>query len=282
MRYLNHTEIDKGRWDQCVKSSINAKPYGLSGWLDAVTTNWYGYILGDYDAVFPVPVRKKYFRNSVYQPVFTQQLGLFFTHADQMNRLPEILADLKLKFSHGYLQLNDQNFLPDLDLAVRKNYQLNLRDLEKSQLSKSHLRSLKKAKKAELSIQPIDDDDFWLGLRGYNPAYSSDIKRQEAILSKLIDFLNSSQLGLGIGSFADGDVQAGIWMAKLGKVGFYLMPFTTYEGKSVGAMHHLIFHLRDHIGELEVFDFEGSELPGVERFILGFDAQLRPYPTIKW
>jgi hypothetical protein len=77
IRFLKHNEVDTDRWDDCIKNSVNSMPYAFSWYLDIVVEQWNALILNDYEAVFPLPTRKKYTFTYAYTPSWIQQLGLF-------------------------------------------------------------------------------------------------------------------------------------------------------------------------------------------------------------
>ena len=95
LRFVPRTEIDTVAWDACVAASAHRIVYGYSWYLDAVTgrddrgdqatvyppMQWAGLVIvgdaGTYQAVMPVPLRRKFGRWVVHQPLFCQFLGVF-------------------------------------------------------------------------------------------------------------------------------------------------------------------------------------------------------------
>ena len=77
IKYLEQHEIDKSAWDKCIEQSPNGLIYGYSFYLDHMADHWDGLVMNDYEAVFPLPWRKKYGIHYLYQPFLTAQLGLF-------------------------------------------------------------------------------------------------------------------------------------------------------------------------------------------------------------
>ncbi|MEI7803415.1 MAG: hypothetical protein WCI97_12250, partial [Bacteroidota bacterium] len=90
--YLKHAEIDKTKWDHCVKNSINHLPYCYSWYLDVVSPGWEALISGAYKYIFPLTHRRKARINYLYQPYFTQQLGLFSSKKFSQKILNEFLS----------------------------------------------------------------------------------------------------------------------------------------------------------------------------------------------
>lgn len=80
IKYFKHHQIDKKKWDKCISSSKENIIYAFSWYLDCVSPNWEAFILekeGDYLAVMPLPVKKKYGISFLQAPLFAQQLGIF-------------------------------------------------------------------------------------------------------------------------------------------------------------------------------------------------------------
>ena len=77
IHYIEHKDIDFEKWDACVANSFNRLIYGFSWYLDVVCDDWDALVLNDYEAVFPLPKRKKWGIEYVYHPFFCQQLGVF-------------------------------------------------------------------------------------------------------------------------------------------------------------------------------------------------------------
>ena len=284
MKLLSRKDIDVEKWDDCVTHSINTKPYGLSYWLDCVAPGWCGYVVGDYQAVMPVYHRSFLWTKRAAQPLFTQQLGLFMREPEYLSFLTDILNQLKTKYRHGYLQLNEANFSEDVNsnLKHRKNYKIQLTRLNTSNYSKSHLRNLKKARNSGLMAAPMDTDSFIQAYRQHNPVYTSQIRRHKGIFEGLIKITAEKGIGRAIAVLDGQTCLAAVWFVTFRDTAYYLLPFTSKTGRDLGAMHLLISDLPSVFPAIKVLDFEGSELPGVERFILGFDAQLHPYPTFSW
>ena len=57
--YFKNKDIDFSKWDKCISSSHNGNVFGYSWFLDAVCDDWDAFIIGNYDAVIPLPIRKK-------------------------------------------------------------------------------------------------------------------------------------------------------------------------------------------------------------------------------
>lgn len=75
--YLTHNQIDKQRWDDCIKQSPNGNVYALSWYLDIVHPRWEALVEDDYVSVMPLTGNRKCGISYPFQPFFVQQLGVF-------------------------------------------------------------------------------------------------------------------------------------------------------------------------------------------------------------
>ena len=99
INYLTYQQIDKVKWDACIKEASNGLIYGYSFYLDTMSKNWDALVLNDYEAVMPLTWNKKYGICYLYQPPFTASLGIFgqSLSAALVNRF---LAAIPKKFAY--------------------------------------------------------------------------------------------------------------------------------------------------------------------------------------
>jgi hypothetical protein len=60
IRYLQRDQIDTVQWDNCIGNAPNGLIYGHSFYLDRMAVNWDALVLNDYEAVMPLPWKKKW------------------------------------------------------------------------------------------------------------------------------------------------------------------------------------------------------------------------------
>ena len=133
IRYFRHTEIDKAKWDNCIKLSPAGIVYSTSWYLDIVSPGWEALIEDNYKAVFPLTSKSKYGFNYLFQPFFTQQGGLFIenenTHSEQVK---QFLESIPLKFKLIEINLNASN-----QIETFRNYKISKRRTHHLLLDKS-------------------------------------------------------------------------------------------------------------------------------------------------
>ena len=77
IQFFTRKEIDIQKWNECIDNAANGLIYAYSYYLDAVCNNWDAIVINNYEAVMPLPWRKKYGLRYVYQAAFIQRLGIF-------------------------------------------------------------------------------------------------------------------------------------------------------------------------------------------------------------
>ena len=102
---LPSSEIDKQKWDDCIKNSSNPLIYATSVYLDHMADNWDGFVADDYSLVMPVPWRKKYGIKYCYAVPFVQQLGVFGKNFKQ-DEVDLFINKLNETFKYGDYPFN--------------------------------------------------------------------------------------------------------------------------------------------------------------------------------
>ncbi|MEA2107399.1 MAG: hypothetical protein U9P82_11900, partial [Bacteroidota bacterium] len=120
INHLQNAQIDKQKWDLTIENSHNGLVYALSWYLDVVSPGWNALVLGDYEAVMPLPVKQKFGLEYLVQPPFCQQLGVFCS-PDNENNDQYLLDQLQILFRYIHIQLNAENKLTEA-CPLRKNY----------------------------------------------------------------------------------------------------------------------------------------------------------------
>ncbi|HEU0112812.1 MAG TPA: hypothetical protein VFQ73_18195, partial [Flavisolibacter sp.] len=60
IQYYPGKSINKQAWDKCISNASNGLIYACSTYLDTMSDNWDALVLNNYEAVMPLPWRKKY------------------------------------------------------------------------------------------------------------------------------------------------------------------------------------------------------------------------------
>lgn len=104
--YFDRDSIDTKKWDSCIARSVNSSVYAYAWYLDIVAPQWGALVANDYSAVFPLPYSSKYGVTYVYQPSFTQYLGIFSSEQITNEVVSKFFAAIPAKFQHISIYLN--------------------------------------------------------------------------------------------------------------------------------------------------------------------------------
>jgi hypothetical protein len=64
---------------------------------------------------------------------------------------------------------------------------------------------------------------------------------------------------------------------------YYILSCTFPNGRTLGANNFLLDQvIQEYAGSALIFDFEGSDVPGIEWFYKKFGATNQPYFTLRW
>ena len=284
-RHLFHHEIDKEKWDNCIKSSVNGLVYATSWYLDIVCPNWEALVIGDYETVMPLPVKRKFGIPYLFRPTFAQQLGVFSKlHVSELI-INVFIDSLPPQFKLVNITGNYLNIVKGACLKqVHSNYELVL-DKDYNTLSKSftenHIRNIRKAQKnnlllrTDLSIQELIDFK-----KQNNEVFVSD--NDLFLLEKLLSAADSrDKLSIYSIHNSDGFLLACVSFLVSNNRIVYLFSISSNEGKNMRAMFLLVNSvIKEYAISEKILDFEGSDIPQLAFFYSGFGAISVNYPAI--
>jgi hypothetical protein len=290
IKYLKNKEIDKVKWDKCVKSADNGLIYGYSFYLDCMAKHWDGIVVNDYEAVMPIPWNKKYGFSYLYQPPLTQQLGLF-TKGDQVS-LDSILKVLKEHYKFWEFNFNyatpAEKLTSPISFKRATNFILELsKGYEElnSRYSQGFAKTLKKSKRFQLTYRPADHTKCIMHYRKY---YGDRIKhvteKDYSNFEKLCKIaLTNKMLICREAVNSESEDMSSILLLSDGKRLYNLMNSTTEKGKSAESNRFLFDSvIREFAGKELIFDLEGSDLPGVRTFYKQLGGTNQPYYKVKY
>jgi hypothetical protein len=289
IHYLEHNDIDKLKWDDCINRSVNTIVYARSWYLDIVSPGWDALVEDDYDTLFPLTHNRKFGISYLFQPYFTQQLGLFTVNHLTENLVSDFLEAIPHKFRFAEIHLNSLN---KVDTSVyqaspRINLELDLintyENLRKN-YDKNTIRNLKKAFESSIVIRrKVEPDELITLFRENFGKKEKKIKfAHYEILRKLMSYCLKERTGIIMGAFLpDGKLcAAAFFLLDRSRVIFHFAASDSIA-RETGAMFLLIdSFIREHAGQSLTLDFEGSNDPNVSRFYKSFGASECNYTKI--
>lgn len=282
--YLQQSQIDKIKWDNCISSAENGLIYGYSFYLDCMSKHWDALVLNDYEAVMPLTWNMKYSIRYLYQPFLTAQLGVFGKSVSR-ELVNDFIAAIPSSFRYIDIYLNYGNEAKNT--RTRNNYIL---DLNKSYESlyenyrENIQRNIKKANqhgcsiKNDVEIENVIDLAI-LQMRSQNEESKENIER----FRKLYQLLKTKNMVTTFGVFStENKLLASAVFFFSHYRAYYILVGNHPEGKTTGASHALIDgFIKDHAEKNILLDFEGSDIPNLAFFYSSFGATLETYPVLK-
>ncbi|BDQ11839.1 hypothetical protein [Sediminibacterium sp. TEGAF015] len=282
---LSSNEIDTIKWNWIVNNSTNGLIYAQSAFLNQLSDNWAAVIIGDYEAIIPIPYRKKWGIDYAYTPPFMQQLGLIGMSEETLNET--IRKKIQKKFQYGSILLNKDNTLlaNQLGALPKTNFYLSLHqpftELEKKfkrEISKTSEKLLNSKWGYNKKIHLNDCISLYQQIQGYKMPH---IKTND--YEQLIQLCNQSTNN-HLQYFArsihnpNGDLYAVLLLLKDNKRIYNIINASTPEGRKENANYLLYYECLKEFSEQQLlFDFEGSSIPGIARFYSKFNPLKESY-----
>lgn len=288
--FLRHKEIDKERWDICIKASQYPIVYAESWYLDVVSPNWGAYVvLGEdkYTVVFPLTEKSKAGIKYLAQPPFCQQLGLFYTEEVDEHLF---LGLIRKKYLLIDISLNSSNiFSPhNFDVVERRNYEMRLNsDYEKIAVNynSNRKRDLKKALSQEVSIKETEDIDFFIKFFMQEKGlFIKGLKGNVAGLLRNMYTIGTKKSAVKLFfayNFAHEICAVGLFLFSSNRI-IFLLGTSNKEGQKNGSMTLLMDDvIHKNSNNDMVLDFEGSMIPGVAKFYESLGGKEKKYISLK-
>jgi hypothetical protein len=287
LQYLHRHQIDTSKWDHCIDTAANGLIYARSVYLDHMTTAWDALVLGDYEAVMPLPARKKWGIQYIYQPAFIASLGVFGSQLSQelteqfIHAIPNSfkLIDLRLNYGNNFSQLHGvarlhNNYVLSLHSPYEqlfKQYRENIRrNIKKAQqLGNRYAKDIAVEEVAALARQQMD--------------HITDLTHTDYDnFIRLYHALKQQGRAMACGVYTQsGELVASCVYFFSNKRAYYILVGNHPNGRTLGASHYLIDRfIHDQAGQDLLLDFEGSDIRNLAFFYESFGAETEIYPSI--
>lgn len=294
IRYLQRSQIDTDKWDDCIRQAPNGWIYLRSFYLDALT-HWDALVSTDaggaYAYVMPLPVKKKL--GLSYSPVtpMTGQLGIVGREPVPVSMTNDFLRQIPRRFLLVDAILNEFNSPPSIsgvDTLARTNLVLPLRaeyrDLYNG-YSADGKKNLRRTERA--GLVPASDIPPATVVDMYRHAYGKRNRTLTAPMYGRIEALCAACIDRGLGFTlgirdAENNLQAAGFFGMDDKRIYYLLGAPGPEGRRYSAVHALIDQvIRKYAASGLSLDFEGSDIPSVAAFYRKFGPGERRYHQVR-
>lgn len=278
IKHLEHSQIDKPKWDHLIDHSKQQLIYAHSSYLDIVAPSWCALVIeenDEYVAVFPIAVQRFLWYKYSSHPFFAQQLGWFFKN--KFNNTPNIQETTAYIRKAGYsmVSTNLNWSTPYPSLNERITYTLDLSpsydDLFKN-YSRKRRPNVNKSKKigVELSFSSKNED--------FIERYSDEMKeklnlsdRHFSILDKLLDLMEEKKLLTHIYAKHEGEIHSeGIFIRSYNRI-IFLASYSTFAGRDTHAASAMLDAIIEKYAESNLtLDLEGGNIPEIGSFFKSF------------
>ncbi len=290
LKFILHANIDKDKWDNCLKKIDRAHFYGLYGYLSAIC-QWNALVLeenNEYTVLVPLPFNEKFGIRFLYQPFFCQQLGVFVDRNLTPQETKQIVGLIKKNHLFGKLQwANKLGFEYNFSLLEKANFELPLNNSFEqlsSSFNQNRKRNLKKLHELDaLTVHQVSDldaitrcvdsfqkqmQDKIIGVRQEH--YHNFLEGNRSVLKQVTPTV--------VQIYSKQELVSESYFIEFNNRVIYLMGYTVanYLKLSVSS---LAFEkiIKNYANSNKILDFEGGSIPGIAQFYLSFGAQKKEY-----
>lgn len=286
--YLTHPEINRDKWNACVKNAGNRLIYACSWYLDVVAPGWEALVKGDYEYIMPLTWNKKFGISYLYPPPFTQQLGIFGKEKATAAVTEDFISAIPPHFKYAEINFNSENEIAAGKHFLKKNinYELDLNkgyeELRKN-YSSNTIKTLKKAEQHDLEIIAPAADDIIKIFRENKGAKLKNLKEKHyRLLRRLVNEAREHDQCEVVGVMRESILIGGAIFFSFYNRFIYLFSGTSAAARETGAMFFLIDKfIQTHAATKTILDFEGSNDTNLARFYKSFGAEETVYLQLK-
>ena len=292
IRFLKHSEINPEKWNQAVFNSLFSSVFVRYEMLDLLTApdTWHALVQEDYEAVMPLPTRKKGVLKYVYTPFFMPQMGIFSEREITLDEAEAFLCEISKHYVLADVLLNEKN---ETQESHKNNFVSHFISLQPSynelysQFHENTKRNIKVGKKTECQITVGEESvaDIITLFRA-NRGQGSNVHFQEEDyerLSQMADYLLKNNL-LEVYGVRTNDHQlaAGALFVKDGNRRWFWFSGRDNRLSECKPMFFLLdAYIHDHAESDLILDFNGSKNENVARLYQGFGGERYTIPFIR-
>lgn len=288
IQYIKRKQLDLIKYDSCIENSLQSRVYAFSWYLDIVSDNWDVLVFGDYEAVMPVPWRKKAGIKYVYPPFWLLELGVF--SLDETIDYKLFFNFLFDKFKFIELRLNTENI--EVTSSFLEDKQMQILNIEEeyeaifNHFRKDRKKDLRKAKNVYLIEKWKDESNKLIQLFKDNVGKRTPfiVEKDYATLKKLIDTCIAKNVGEILSVYSKDSilVASGFFLKHKNKITI-LISSTDFNyrknGENTFLIDRAIFKYQE---KYNLFHFGGSSMDSIAKYFLSFGAETKVYQQIKY
>lgn len=282
IRKIKRKNLDLEKYSKTLNESFNHRIYAETWYLDILTDGkWECLVFGDYEVIMPIPFQFKFGIKFVLQPIYCQQLGVFYKEEISEELFKEFekkLHQYRVR-SYHFNEENTENF--NMKGEQRVNHVLDLSQ-SYEEISKKYNRNRRRKLREfpldyNLNLSEEIDDFVKLYIEEYPHLAKEDwIDRLKKIMRAAFEKNIGYQFRI---EDENSDLAASLFYIKTNKRLFQLGASRNKSNSDAGFFTIIINHAIEYFSGIKnfKFDFEGSMIPGVALFNESFGAEKRYY-----
>jgi len=287
--YVKRQDLDVVKYDACITNSAQSRVYAFSWYLDIVADNWDVLVLDDYEAVMPVPWRRKFGVKYAYPPFWTLELGVF--SKDSNIKFQAFFTTLFDRFKFVESRLNTNNsFLKSFPFLLEKQMQiLEIKNDYESifeNYRSDRKKDIRKAVKADLIEKWNDDPEKLIQLFKNNVGKRTPfiVDRDYIVLRELLLKCIENRVGEVLSIYnTEGNIVASGFFLKHKNTVTILVSSTDFKNRKNGENTFLIDRaIFKYQKNYKFFHFGGSSMSSIAKYFLSFGAETKHYQQIKY
>ncbi len=290
IEYFTRSQIEDERWDDWIKASLNRRMQATSWFLDNFSPGWGALVMDNGNAVMPVTQNRKYGISYLFQPIFVQQLGFFYTDDHYSRFLPEFIEKINVNFRFADISFNEMNDISTTGYQCSTLYNYILRldrpySLTAGSFKNNTRRNVIKASRlgVRLTSRYSASEIIRLFIQHNGRMYPNIRKLNYSRLADSIEHsIARGMLCIRAARARNGDIIAAACFLKDFDRHLFYFSANTAEGRMQGAMFMLIDNfIRENSEQEMLLDFNGSMNQGHARFYKGFGARRTAYQRLR-
>ncbi|SDR13372.1 hypothetical protein SAMN05421664_3717 [Chryseobacterium soldanellicola] len=275
IKRLKYHEINFEKYSHCLDFSEQKNWYAKKEVLDELSGNWELLICGDYEAVMPIHIKKKFGFNFVHMPLFCQQLGIF-SKIDKPEINDQFLKFFKKKYKVFLYSFNHHNIFSE-NLNKRKNYIVPVSDyviLRRKKYFKGRKSTAKWAQHLFYKEIQLDNECFSFIESNFK---GLDKKSDFEKLTKYLRFLEKKNSLKISGAYLENKlINLAILVSEPQQLSLLAL-FNDENFKNENGPSFLIDRILNLYIHEKRFNFMGSNIRGIELFFKSFGGELHDY-----
>lgn len=279
IRFLEHSEIDKDRWNKTATEALNPTIFVDFDFLSIGCPDWCALVEDDYQSIMPLPVRSKLSIKYIFTPFFYNRMGIFSRKEISPKLVKEFINAIPRKYKQVDLFLNENNpcELVDTKTITMISHRMGLsRSYEtiSRQYSQNTSRNIKSAQKQGLQYSENASIKEIIRLFQQNRGKRKAVhykKRDYYTLMRMAHHAYNQGILDTIGVMSEGKIIAGaLFLKDFDKSWFWFSGRDNTQADKKAMFFLIDEYVRRHAEQQHILDFNGSMNENVARLYKGF------------